>query len=272
MSRDHGQHGRSRRCSPDTRGGDVETLELTAAKLILDEQPSEDLPEVATELLTRGVDSPALRVLAGASSRDVREARDLFFVALDELGVAVPDEQTALWLVAKDMLQHIAAGDIGAYEGASRIWSNVYWRIEREGDLRVFVGLASEWQDHPTDREVIEAEIRQAALYLLTRDRLRRWVKLEARHRESPARDPQSNRPMGLTDLPISNHLRTDLTAWAEEFDHVSASPGAGPSGFASSDEAADFVELGQRLAQSLQDELGEQWHVEYLPTPKAFP
>lgn len=250
----------------------MEVLELIAAKLVLDEQPSEELPAVAADALSRGVDSPALRALAGTSPREVRDARDLFIAALDELGIASPDEQDALWHVACDMLERISTRRIGAYEGAAWIWRHVYWRIKREGDLRVFVGLASEWDDHPAQREALERDIREAAVRLLSRGALRRWVKLQARQGESPLRYPYSDRALGLLELPIGDRLRSNLTGWAAEFDRVAADPGLGPSGFASSTEAGAFVDRGAQLAEAIQAELGDDWHVEYMPTPREFP
>ena len=50
------------------------------------------------------------------------------------------------------------------YRGAAAIWARM---AEEEADypeaLRVFVGLASEWQDHPEHRPALEADIREEA-------------------------------------------------------------------------------------------------------------
>jgi hypothetical protein len=186
--------------------------------------------------------------------------------------MATPDEQDALWLLTRDVLEKISKGSIGAYEGAAWIWRPVYWRIKREGDLRVFVGLASEWDDHPGEREALERDIGEAAVGLLSRGALRQWVKLQARRGESPLRDPHSGRALALSELLISDRLRSDLTAWAAEFDRVSADPGVGPSGFASGTEAGAFVDRGAQLAGAIQTELGDDWHVDYMPTPREFP
>ena len=59
--------------------------------------PSEQLPGLATDALSQGLDSPALRELAGTSPRDVRDARDFILVALSELGITLLDEQQVLW-------------------------------------------------------------------------------------------------------------------------------------------------------------------------------
>jgi transcriptional regulator with XRE-family HTH domain len=59
--------------------------------------PSAQLPGLATDALSQGLDSPALRELAGTSLRDVRDARDFILVALSELGITLLDEQQVLW-------------------------------------------------------------------------------------------------------------------------------------------------------------------------------
>ncbi|MEU6702135.1 hypothetical protein [Streptomyces wuyuanensis] len=57
---------------------------------------TEDLPMLAAHSLVEGHDSPALRELAGLPCRGHAElVRELYFRALDELGVPVPDEETA---------------------------------------------------------------------------------------------------------------------------------------------------------------------------------
>jgi hypothetical protein len=180
----------------------VELLELVAARLAIGEQASEELPGLATEALVRGLDSPSLRKAAGLSPRDVRDARDAFVDALGELGVLLPDEQPALWLLIRDTLRRIVDGSITAYEGASWIWHRAFWRVEREGDLRVFVGLASECDDHPGSRPAIERAIRDAAVELLARGELRSWLKLQAR-----VGGIQPEPDWGISDQTVDPHI-----------------------------------------------------------------
>lgn len=250
----------------------MEPLRLTAARLALGEQPTEELPAIATDALLRGLDSPSLREAAGASASDVRDARDLFEAALAELGVEMPDEQDALWILVRDTLQRIVEGAVPPLAGAQWIWGHAYWRTTLEGDLRVFVGLASEAEDHPAAANEMEADIREAAAELLQRGHLRPWLKVQARRGESPVREPGGDRPLELETLPISEALRSSLHEWAAEFDAVSSAPGPAPSGFPSVQAVEEFVARGQALTQALQEEVGAGWHVEYMPTPRAFP
>jgi hypothetical protein len=96
-----------------TNAPGIALLEHAALRVAIGEQPSEDLPGVATEALLSGVDSVSLRLLAGTSSRDVRGASDLFDAALDQLGIAYPSEQEAHWRLVRAEAELIVAGEVG---------------------------------------------------------------------------------------------------------------------------------------------------------------
>jgi hypothetical protein len=96
----------------------TEPLEVAAWQVAVGRLASEDLPEIATEALVRGLDSPALRVLAGQARWDVRDSSDLFRVALDELGIELPDTDRAQWHLARRTAGEIVAGRIRAALGA----------------------------------------------------------------------------------------------------------------------------------------------------------
>jgi hypothetical protein len=231
---------------------------------------SEDLPEIATEALVRGLDSPALRLLAGQSRNDVRDSAELFRVALDELGIGIdlPDADGAQWHLARRTAGDIVAGRIGPAHGATELWL-AYLKVRDNGDLRVFVGLASMLDGHPEDAEQIEADMVAAAGELLARPAPRRWIKLMAVRGRSPL--TQSTGPDNIEvdpeTLQISDGLRSDLARWDAYFAAVlSGWPAAG--GFDSEHDVERFVAAGQRLVSQLQDELGASYHVEYMPEP----
>ena len=73
----------------------------------------EGVPEIATDALVRGLDSPALRVLAGQARWDVRDSSELFRVVLDELGIELPDPDRAQWNLARRTAGEIVAGRMG---------------------------------------------------------------------------------------------------------------------------------------------------------------
>jgi hypothetical protein len=68
-------------------------------------------------------------------------------------------------------------------------------------------------------------------------------------------------------DLSISDALARGLREWAEEYD-ATFDQAFGSSGFGSEAHAVTFVEKGRDLVARLQAELGESWHVEYMPEP----
>ena len=176
---------------------------------------SEDLPDIATGALVRGLDSPALRILAGQSRDDVRDSADLFRVALDELGIDLLDADSAQWHLARRTAGDMAAGRIRAARGATELWL-AYLKVRDNGDLRVFVGLASTLDDHPEDAEQIEVDMVAAARELLARPAPRRWIKLMAVRGRSPL--TQSTGPGDIEvdpeTLEISDDLRFDLARW----------------------------------------------------------
>jgi hypothetical protein len=246
----------------------LDPLELAALRLALDEQPSEDLPAIATEALVRGLDSQALREAAGTPSADVRDARGHFIDALEELGYSIPGEEEAVWRLVRHTAEQIVQGDITPYDGASWIWRSAYRRVEHEGDLRIFVGLASEWEDNPEYRDQYDEDIVDEARTLLARQHPRRWVKVMADYECWPLWDPNPPKNLDPEELPISEPLRLDLTSWAAAFDQTLNRSDPASSGFASTHDAEHFVAQGRALVERLQGELGEAWHVEYMPAP----
>jgi hypothetical protein len=88
----------------------VDSVELAVLRLAVGEQPSEELPAIATDALVRGLDSPTLRQAAGVSPRDVHDAEDLFRAAVAELGIDLPHEQEALWRLVRYTAEQIASG------------------------------------------------------------------------------------------------------------------------------------------------------------------
>lgn len=247
----------------------VEPLELAALLWAIDKQPTDQLPDVATDALVRGLDSPALRELAGAPTTDYWQVKYLFENALSELGIDVPDEQAALWRLAQNKAAEIVSGEVAPADGAHWIWSEVSDRIRREGDLRVFIGLASEWDDHPNERAEIERSIIDAARGLQGQKQPRRWLRIQARHGSAPVTDSGTRVELRPRDLPISGALVGALSTWADEYD---ATFEAGRDGFGSQTDAETFVRQGRELVERLQIELGSRYHVEYIPEPTKSP
>lgn len=248
---------------------DREVLDVAAWRLAAGELRSEDLPALATKALVQGVDSPALRQLAGQPAWDVRDSRDLFQQALEELGITVPDREDALWRLVRKTARGIVDGGVRPHDGATWIWRQASKEVEDSGDLRVFIGLASHLDDHPEDRSWGEAEIIAAANDLLGRPKPRVWVLLKAYTPRSPLSRAAFSHNVAIHPqaLHIGTELRADLEHWDSEHAALLADwPHSG--GFASERDAESFVDRGQRLASRLQAELGLGYHVEYMPEP----
>ena len=245
----------------------MDRLEIAALKLAIDDQPWGDLPSIAADALAEGSDSPHLRRAAGVSEDDPWLARDTFVWAIEELGYCLPPEQEALALLTRRIAEGIVEGSVPPHEGARSIWRWSH-RLELEGDLRIFVGLASEWDDHPSIRDSLDQHIVRAAVDLLGRRRLRRWVKVMAEYECWPLWIPVPPRNLDPRELPISDVLDDDLATWARDFDMTYVRDDPVSSGFATVALAESFVARGAALVDRLQAELGDEWHVEYRPAP----
>jgi hypothetical protein len=66
--------------------------------------------------------------------------------------------------------QRIVDAEVSPHQGAARIWRLIAEEnYEGFEDLRVWAGLASEWQEHPEHREALDQDIREEAQALLGR-------------------------------------------------------------------------------------------------------
>lgn len=123
-------------------------VSLVTALWSLDSLPSAELPKFASEALSAGYDSPSLRILAGEISPAMSDAAPLFLRALQEIGVTIPSHVEAGKIVAAHLARDVVSGKISPYQGARRIWWDVYNEIEELQELVVFVGLASQFEDY----------------------------------------------------------------------------------------------------------------------------
>ncbi|MEW2356390.1 hypothetical protein [Spirillospora sp. NPDC029432] len=126
----------------------------------------EGLPMVAAEALTRGVDSSALRELAGCDGSDAREVQDLYLAAMEELGLEIPDADEVLWERVRVLAGRIADGSIAPYEGVLGIvrhGGGLGW----PGELAVFDYLANLYAEFPAQRGELAGQIVSEARGLL---------------------------------------------------------------------------------------------------------
>jgi hypothetical protein len=144
----------------------VEPLRLALLRLVIGIQATEDLPAIATDALVRGHDSVTLRELAGTRTTEVRDSRDLFLRAIEELGWTAPADLEARRELARYWAEEMVAGRLEPYPAARLIWWEV-WNHVHDENLAIFVGCASEWEDHPKYRPELEQRMMDEARALL---------------------------------------------------------------------------------------------------------
>ncbi|WP_328389958.1 hypothetical protein [Nocardia sp. NBC_00416] len=94
---------------PAADSGEIPAPELVAAWVALDTAPSERIPLWAAHWLARGYDGETLRKLAGLSSSDTHEVRDILPAALADCAAAIPESEAAAAQVAFTQLARLHA-------------------------------------------------------------------------------------------------------------------------------------------------------------------
>lgn len=120
---------------------------------------TDDLPSLALDLLQDRYDSPSLRQLATADASDTQNVQSLFLKALDELKKPLPSPRDAGLSLARDIADQVVKGTITPYQGAKAIWHDIYARFPELVELRLFVGLASEYEDDEKHRDAYSDQI-----------------------------------------------------------------------------------------------------------------
>jgi hypothetical protein len=107
-------------------------LDEAEALLVLDELVPTQLPQLAADMLVDGLDSPALRVLAGRHPDEAGLGKQ-FAQALRELGRAQPATRCeALTILARIRAEQLLASEISLKEGAGELF-NIFWRARSMG-------------------------------------------------------------------------------------------------------------------------------------------
>ena len=106
-------------------------------------------------------------MLAGAHREEYDENRSLFVAAMQELGADAPLAGATTRELVRFWASELAAEAVPPYEGARRIWWRGWETLGRPDELTAFVGLVSQWEDHPEQRAEYEREIVTAARKLL---------------------------------------------------------------------------------------------------------
>jgi hypothetical protein len=154
----------------------VDELVLPLAEWELGLLAPECVPEPAVAALERGCEANEVAVLAGLNRPLRGEVEAELAGLLRRVGVARPSRAEALKIVVDARARAIVDGALSPADGAHELWrlANDFWGDEVVRDqLVVFVGLASEWDDHPDWRTSYEVQIVEAARALQMRGGLR---------------------------------------------------------------------------------------------------
>ncbi len=143
-------------------------IDGTEAQWVLGMLPPERLPDIAVSALQNGLDSDALRILAGLSGSEIDDASKLFEEALKSLGRGQMSKKDAVRLYARTISGQILRGEMEPYAGAKKIWEAALKASEPEfHEVDPFIYAASEYEDRPEDHKFFNNAIRKEA---------QRWV------------------------------------------------------------------------------------------------
>jgi hypothetical protein len=126
----------------------------------------ERVPGLAVAALERGCELPEIAVLAGLEKPLRADVEDEVAALLRRLGWSRLTRDQAVKTVADALARRIVEGSVPAAPGAQRLW-----RLANQSgfggplwtQLSIFVGLASEWDDHESRRSSYETQIVEAA-------------------------------------------------------------------------------------------------------------
>jgi hypothetical protein len=146
-------------------------MNLVQALWVLEFLATEQLPEVALKALEDGVDSPALRMLAGLVKNEIAEGTKIFVKALKELGLPLLSRRDAACVYAIAVSKQILSGEISPQDGANKLW-NVSIRVNDPSfhELDTFIYAASELQSRPEDQDFFNTEILKEARVWASKD------------------------------------------------------------------------------------------------------
>lgn len=148
------------------------SLKLLLARWELADLPPEDVPDLAVEALTAGCDASELALLATLDRPTRMDVEEQLPNPADRLRCASTVTPLGSKVVVDDLARQVVNGAADASGGARKLWrlaNNFYDDRRLFGQLAIFVGLGSEWDDHPTERDAIEAQIVTEAQQFLER-------------------------------------------------------------------------------------------------------
>ena len=120
--------------------------------------------ESAEALIRAGSELPTVVDLMNLSDEVTREeVLRLLEAVLSESRLPIPDPVEARRIVARQYASQIVDGTIAPYDGARKIWWELWTDCRELVELAVFAGLASEYEDDASHRADYALQIVQEA-------------------------------------------------------------------------------------------------------------
>ncbi|HET7225419.1 MAG TPA: hypothetical protein VFK69_06850 [Candidatus Eisenbacteria bacterium] len=158
----------------------MRSLKIALAADVLDLVNIRQIVAGATEALTDGCDTPAMRRLAGLNSNDAEEARVLLRSACREAGLENMSHEAAARVYATAVCREVLEAKTTP-EHAARLLLRVSVTVgDQFHELDPFVYVAGELDSRPTERELLTRMAMDAA---------RHWL---AEHDQNASGQPRS--------------------------------------------------------------------------------
>ncbi|MFI5966560.1 hypothetical protein ACIA8J_30930 [Streptomyces asoensis] len=146
----------------------MDRLQQSTWRYVAEVLPPEELPMLAAHALVDGRDSPALRELAGLPrGSDPHEIRERYVRALHELGIPLPDEETAGRRLLVDLATALTKGELSPVEVAGRLSMTLAARTPQETRFLSVAAHYSRWMP-PHELPQWETALHTAAHTLTT--------------------------------------------------------------------------------------------------------
>ena len=113
-----------------------------------------------------GVDLSVLASLAGLPDLRAEDVDAGLAELAEALGLEPLTKEVAGVALAQEAALKVATGELTPIAAAEHIWRLALIAPSAEPRLRVFIALASEWQDDPVHRDLHEEDIRTEAIEL----------------------------------------------------------------------------------------------------------
>lgn len=138
------------------------TIPVLAARFYLFGWPSEKAPVLACDLLERGYDGRAIRILAGTQNPTERDVAPLLISVFRELGIEPMEPMDAALCLADEVCRRIVSGLVEPYKGAIFLSRDVASVVTAPW-LDEFDVLVTLYEDSDEYKSEYAADIREAA-------------------------------------------------------------------------------------------------------------